>query len=145
MPLCDGVLRDVDIWLPLGATVGLLTMFWGAIGALRHVDAKLILAWGTVSQLGLMVTLLSIGSGKATFAAVSIVLAHAVFKAALFMVVGEIDVRAGSRDIRTLSGLRTSMPGVFWVMVFAGTSMAGVPPLLGFPAKEAAIEAALMA
>ena len=118
-------------------------MFWGAIGALRHADAKLVLAWGTVSQLGLMTAMMSLGSGKAIFAAVSLVVAHAVFKAALFMAVGEIDIRTGSRDLRSLSGLRTSMPVAFWVMVFAGLSMAGVPPLLGFPAKEAAIEASL--
>ena len=143
LALAGPVLRDVDIWLPLGATVGLLTMFWGAIGALRHVDAKLILAWGTVSQLGLMVTLLSIGSGKATFAAVSIVLAHAIFKAALFMVVGEIDVRTGTRDVRELSGLWRSMPLATAVAVVSGVSMAGVPPTLGFAAKEAAVEAGL--
>ncbi|MEM8707150.1 MAG: proton-conducting transporter membrane subunit, partial [Actinomycetota bacterium] len=137
------VLGDVGIWQGLGATVGLLTMLWGAIGALRHADAKLVLAWGTVSQLGLMTAMMALGSGKAIFAGVSLVVAHALFKAALFMVVGEIDVRTGSRDIRTLSGLRRSMPMAFWVMVLAGLSMAGVPPLLGFPAKEAAIEAGL--
>lgn len=130
-------------WTPLGLTFGLLTMVWGAIGALRHVDAKLILAWGTVSQLGLMIALLSLGSPKATFAAVSILVAHAVFKAALFMVVGEIDVRTGTRDVRELSGLWRTMPVAFIVALVSGASMAGVPPLLGFPAKEAAIEAAL--
>ena len=118
-------------------------MVWGAVGALRHVDAKLILAWGTVSQLGLLIALFSMGSGKATFAATSILVAHAVFKAALFMVVGEIDVRTGTRDITTLSGLRRSMPIAFWVAVISGASMAGIPPLLGFPAKEAAVEAVL--
>lgn len=137
------VLGDVAIWQGLGVTLGLLTMLWGAIGAMRHADAKLVLAWGTVSQLGLMTAMMALGSGKAIFAGVSLVLAHAVFKAALFMVVGEIDVRTGSRDIRTLSGLRRSMPIAFWVMLLAGASMAGVPPLLGFPAKEAAIEAGL--
>lgn len=137
------VLGDVELWKGLGVSVGLLTMLWGAVGALRHRDAKLVLAWGTVSQLGLMTAMMALGSGKAIFAAVSLVVAHALFKAALFMAVGEIDVRAGSRDIHALSGLRTSMPVVFWVMVVAGLSMAGVPPLLGFPAKEAAIEAAL--
>lgn len=137
------VLGDVGTWKGLGVTVGLLTMLWGALGALRHADAKLVLAWGTVSQLGLMTAMMALGSGKAIFAAVSLVVAHALFKAALFMAVGEIDVRTGSRDIRTLSGLRTSMPLAFWTMVLAGLSMAGVPPLLGFPAKEAAIEAAL--
>ncbi|MGB3736324.1 MAG: hydrogen gas-evolving membrane-bound hydrogenase subunit E [Ilumatobacter sp.] len=137
------VLGDTPAWQPLGIALGLGSMVWGAIGALRHVDAKLILAWGTISQLGLMITLLSTGSAKATFAGLSILVAHAIFKAALFMVVGEIDVRTGTRDVRELGGLRRSMPVAFWVCVVSGASMAGVPPLLGFPAKEAALEAAL--
>ena len=137
------VFADVAVWKPLGLTLGLLSIIWGAIGALRQVDAKLILAWGTVSQLGLMLALLSLGSAKATFAAVAIVAAHAVFKAALFMIVGEVDVRAGTRDIRELSGLWRSMPVAFAVAAVSGASMAGVPPLLGFPAKEAAVEAVL--
>ncbi|NNK92569.1 MAG: DUF4040 domain-containing protein [Acidimicrobiia bacterium] len=137
------VFTEVGAWGPTGVGLGLATMIWGAIGALRHLDAKLILAWGTVSQLGLMVALLSIGTGKATFAAVSVLTAHAVFKAALFMVVGEIDVRTKSRRIDELSGLWRTMPVPFAVAVVSGASMAGVPPLLGFPAKEAAVEAAL--
>ena len=136
-------LGDTAAWQPLGIAFGLGSMIWGAIGALRHVDAKLILAWGTISQLGLMIAVLSTGSAKATFAGLSLLVAHAVFKAALFMVVGEIDVRTGTRDVRELGGLRTSMPVAFWVCVLSGASMAGVPPMLGFPAKEAAIEAAL--
>jgi len=134
---------DNDTWRILGLTFGLATMVWGAVGALRHVDAKLILAWGTVSQLGLLIALLTLGSSKGTFAAMSILVAHAVFKAALFMVVGEVDVRAGTRNINELNGLRSSMPITFAVAVISGASMAGIPPLLGFPAKEAAIEAAL--
>ena len=133
--------QDTDVWKPLGLTFGLATMIWGAIGALRHVDAKLILAWGTVSQLGLLIALLAIGTPKATFAAMSILVAHAVFKAALFMVVGDVDVRTGTRNINELSGLRRSMPVTFAVAVVCGFSMAGIPPTLGFPAKEAAIEA----
>ena len=136
-------LGDTGPWLPLVVGVGLATMLWGAIGALRQTDAKLILAWGTVSQLGLMVALLGVGEGKATFAAISILVAHAVFKAALFMVVGEIDVRTGTREIAELGGLWRSMPVAFGVAVLSGLSMAGVPPLLGFAAKEAGIEAAL--
>jgi multicomponent Na+:H+ antiporter subunit A len=135
--------QDSAVWKPLGLSFGLVTMVWGAIGALRHVDAKLILAWGTVSQLGLLITLLAVGSPKATFAAISILVAHAVFKAALFMVVGEVDVRTGTRSINSLSGLRREMPVTFAVAVISGASMAGIPPLLGFPAKEAAVEAAL--
>ncbi|MGA9277086.1 hydrogen gas-evolving membrane-bound hydrogenase subunit E, partial [Ilumatobacter sp.] len=136
-------LGETSAWTPLGIAFGLTSMLWGAIGALRQVDAKLILAWGTISQLGLMIALLSYGSAKATFAALSILVAHAVFKAALFMVVGEIDVRTGTRDVRELGGLWRSMPIAFAVALVSGLSMAGVPPLLGFPAKEAAIEAAL--
>jgi multicomponent Na+:H+ antiporter subunit A len=135
--------QDSDVWKPLGLSFGLATMVWGAVGALRHVDAKLILAWGTVSQLGLLISLLAIGTPKATFAAISILVAHAVFKAALFMVVGEVDVRVGTRNINELSGLRRAMPATFAVALISGASMAGIPPLLGFPAKEAAIEAAL--
>jgi multicomponent Na+:H+ antiporter subunit A len=133
--------QETEVWKPLGLTFGLATMIWGSIGALRHVDAKLILAWGTVSQLGLLIALLAIGTPKATFAAMSILVAHAVFKAALFMVVGEVDVRTGTRNINELSGLRRSMPITFGVALVCGFSMAGIPPTLGFPAKEAAIEA----
>ena len=137
------VLGGVPAWQPVGLTFGIVSMLWGAVGALRHYDGKAILAWGTISQLGLLITLLSIGTAKATFAAVSLMVAHALFKAALFMVVGEIDVRTGTRSINQLNGLWRSMPVTATVGVIAGASMAGVPPLLGFPAKEAAIEATL--
>jgi multicomponent Na+:H+ antiporter subunit A len=130
-------------WKVVGLGFGIASMLWGAIGALRHRDAKLILAWGTVSQLGLMITLLATGTGKAVFAATSILFAHALFKAALFAVVGEIDVRTGTRDITELGGLSRTMPVATAVAVLAGASMAGVPPLLGFAAKEAAVEAVL--
>ncbi|MEL6981836.1 MAG: hydrogen gas-evolving membrane-bound hydrogenase subunit E, partial [Actinomycetota bacterium] len=137
------VVGSADGWRTLGLIVGLTTTLWGAIGALRHVDGKLILAWGTISQLGLMIALLALGDAKATFAGVSILLAHAIFKAPLFMVVGEIDVRTGTRRIDELHGLSRSMPLAMAVAVISGASMAGVPPLLGFAAKEAAIEAAI--
>ncbi|MEM9564009.1 MAG: hydrogen gas-evolving membrane-bound hydrogenase subunit E [Actinomycetota bacterium] len=141
--LASPILSDANGWRTLGLVLGLGSMLWGAIGALRHVDGKLILAWGTISQLGFMIALLSIGSPKATFAGISVLLAHAVFKAALFMVIGEVDVRTGTRRIDELNGLARSMPVAFAVAVASGASMAGVPPLLGFAAKEAAIEAAI--
>ncbi len=134
---------DVGAWKTLGLAFGIGSMIWGGVGALRHRDAKLILAWGTVSQLGLLITLLSLGTAKAIFAAISILFAHALFKAALFLVVGEIDIRTGTRQIDELGGLSRSMPIAFGVATAAGLSMAGVPPLLGFTAKEAAIEATL--
>ncbi len=141
--LAGPVLGDTSAWKPLGLALGLGSTVWGAIGALRHDDAKAILAWGTISQLGLMIALLSVGTGKATFAAVAILAAHAIFKAALFMVVGEIDARTGTRDITELSGLWRTMPAAGAVAVVSGASMAGVPPMLGFAAKEAAVEAVL--
>lgn len=136
-------LGDQDVWQLLGLAFGVTSVLWGGIGALRHRDAKLILAWGTVSQLGLLITLLTIGTAKATFAAIALLTAHALFKAALFLVVGEIDIRTGTRDVDTLHGLARSMPVTFAVALAAGLSMAGAPPLLGFAAKEAAIEAVL--
>ncbi len=134
---------DVQAWKVLGLAFGIASMIWGGVGALRHVDAKLILAWGTISQLGLLITLLALGTGKAVFAATSILFAHAIFKAGLFLIVGEVDIRTGTRDIRKLGGLAKSMPITFAVALLSGLSMAGAPPLLGFPAKEAAIEAVL--
>lgn len=134
---------DVSAWKGVGLAFGSLSMMWGAIGALRHRDAKLILAWGTVSQLGLMITVLSLGTGKAIFAGISLLFTHAIFKAPLFLVVGEIDIRTGTRNIDELGGLAKKMPFSFGVAVTAALSMMGVPPLLGFMAKEAAIEAGL--
>ncbi len=131
---------NVEAFTTLGLAFGLTSMLWGAVGALRQGDAKLILAWGTISQLGLMVTLLALGTGKAVFAAISLLFAHALFKAALFLIVGEVDVRTGTRQIDQLGGLASSMPLSFAAAAVAGLSMAGAPPLLGFTAKEAALE-----
>lgn len=136
-------LGGLATWQALGLAFGIASVVRGAVGALRHRDAKLILAWGTVSQLGLLITLFSAGTPKATLAAVALLVAHALFKGALFLVVGEIDVRAGTRDVDELGGLARSMPGAFRIAALAGLSMAGAPPLLGFVAKEAAIEATL--
>ncbi len=134
---------DVDAWKFVGIAFGMTSMIWGAVGALRHRDAKLILAWGTVSQLGLLIMLFAVGTPKAVFAATAMLLAHALFKAALFLVVGEVDIRAGTRNIEELGGLASKMPISFGVALLAGLSMAGAPPLLGFMTKEAAVEAAL--
>ena len=136
-------LGGLPAWKACGIAFGVASIFWGAIGALRHRDAKLVLAWGTVSQLGMLITLFSVGTAKAALAAVTLLVAHALFKGALFLIVGEIDVRAGTRNIDELGGLARSMPIACTVAVLAGLSMAGAPPLLGFVAKEAAIKAAL--
>ncbi len=134
---------EIEAWKVAGLLFGITSMIWGAVGALRHRDAKLILAWGTVSQLGLLLTLLSFGSAKATYAAVAMLFAHALFKATLFLIVGEIDIRTGTRDVSELGGLAAKMPIAFISATAAGLSMMGAPPLVGFMTKEAAIEAAL--
>ncbi|MYK75732.1 MAG: hypothetical protein F4016_02210, partial [Acidimicrobiaceae bacterium] len=132
-------LGSISAWKGCGLAFGIASIVWGALGALRHRDAKLILAWGTISQLGMLITLFSVGTPTAVLAAVSLLVAHALFKGALFLIVGEIDVRAGTRHIDELGGLARSMPVTFAAAVLAGLSMAGAPPLFGFVAKETAI------
>lgn len=128
-------------WRPLVVGLGVVTMLVGGYRALRQHDLKLLLAYGTISQLGFMIALVGAGHPDLTFAGVSLVLAHGLFKAALFMVVGIVDHQAHTRDLRQLSGLATSMPVVAGVALVAAASMAGVAPLLGFVSKEAAYEA----
>jgi multicomponent Na+:H+ antiporter subunit A len=128
---------EVGLWRPLTAGFGVATMLWGGYRALRQHDLKLVLAFGTISQLGFLIALFGWGSSKLLFAATAMLLAHAVFKASLFMVVGIVDHQAHSRDLRRLSGLGRRLPVVFAVAVAGALSMAGVPPLLGFVTKEA--------
>jgi multicomponent Na+:H+ antiporter subunit A len=123
-------------WRPLLLSLGVATMLLGAWRALRQYDLKLLLAYGTVSQLGFLVTLLAVGTRDVALAGLAMLLAHALFKAALFLVVGIIDRASGTRDLRQLSALGRSAPLLFGVAVLAGASMAGVPPLTGFVAKE---------
>ena len=113
--------------------VGLATMFWGSYLAIRQSDLKALLAYSTVSQLGLMMALYGAGH---PFAATAHLVNHAAFKACLFMVVGIIDHETGSRDIDKLSGLRRKLPLTCLLAVPAALSMAGLPPLGGFVSKE---------
>jgi multicomponent Na+:H+ antiporter subunit A len=131
---------EVGLWRPLVLTVGATTMVVGGYRALRQIDLKLVLAYGTISQLGFMVVLLGVGLPGATFAGAALLLAHGAFKATLFMVVGIVDHQAHSRDLRRLTGLAGRMRLTFVVALVATASMAGLPPLLGFISKEAAFE-----
>lgn len=132
------VFAVVGVWRPLVLTVGMVTMVGAGLRALRQYDLKLLLAYGTVSQLGFMVVLLGAGTDDATAAGEGLIVAHALFKAAMFMVVGIIDHQAGTRDIRLMPPLRRGWGGVKAVAVLSAASMAGVPLLAGFIAKEAA-------
>ncbi|MGW9414539.1 Na+/H+ antiporter subunit A [Arthrobacter cupressi] len=128
-------------WLPLVLGLGLGTMLLGGYRALRQTDIKLILAYGTVSQLGFLTMVVGLGRPDAALAGLALLLAHGLFKAALFLVVGIIDHQSGTRDIRQLSGVYKSSRALAITAGLAAASMAGVPPLAGFVAKESVFEA----
>ncbi|GAB3972543.1 proton-conducting transporter transmembrane domain-containing protein [Plantactinospora veratri] len=132
---------QVGPWRPVIYVTGIFTMLAGGWAALRQVDLKLLLAYGTVSQLGLLVVLAGAGTPDAALAAVAMLLGHALFKATLFLVVGIVDRRAGTRDLTVLSGLWRRMPLVCATAVLGAASMAGIPPLMGFVAKEKVLAA----
>jgi multicomponent Na+:H+ antiporter subunit A len=134
---------DVGFWRPTILAVGCATMLIGGYRALRQHDLKLLLAYGTISQLGFMVVLVGVGLEGATFAGAALLVAHGAFKATLFMVVGIVDHQAHTRDLRRLDGLGRRLKATFAVSLIAAGSMAGLPPLLGFISKEAAFESLL--
>jgi multicomponent Na+:H+ antiporter subunit A len=127
-------------WRLVVMVVGATTMTIGGLRALRQHDLKLLLAYGTVSQLGFMMLLLGVGEYHIAEAGLVLILAHAAFKAALFMVVGIVDHGAGTRDITELHGFEPSWRVVQVVAIVSAASMAGIPPLLGFIAKEKALD-----
>ncbi|QDL97710.1 monovalent cation/H+ antiporter subunit A [Rhodopseudomonas palustris] len=137
------VLAGTDWWFAIVTTTGLVTMLVGAWIALFKTDLKAILAYSTVSHLGLMVMLLGFGTEYAVIACVFHILNHATFKAALFMSVGIVDHETGIRDIRRLGGLLRLMPISSVLALIAAAAMAGVPLLNGFLSKEMMLEAAL--
>lgn len=135
------VMADVPVWRVLLISCGLTTALIGALAAVRRYDLKELLAYSTMSQLGLLVATIGIGTPAALTAAAVHTAAHALFKSALFMLVGVVDHQAGTRDMRRLSGLRRTMPVTCVAMTVAAASMAGVPPLLGFVSKESMLDA----
>ncbi|MGW0045451.1 Na+/H+ antiporter subunit A [Rhodococcus sp. NPDC003348] len=132
---------DSGPWRVTVMTLGLGTMLLGGWRAMRAFDLKLILAFGTVSQLGFLTILVGTGTRDAALAGIALVVAHAMFKAALFMVVGIIDHTTGTRDIRKLAHLGKAAPVLCVVAIAAAASMAGLPPFFGFVGKEGALEA----
>ncbi|UTE77058.1 Na+/H+ antiporter subunit A [Rossellomorea sp. KS-H15a] len=143
------VFAESSVWLWLVGGVGIFTLFWGSFNAVKQTDLKGILAFSTVSQLGLIMSLLGVGAAAlhytelddniymvATLAAVFHLINHATFKGSLFMVVGIIDHETGTRDIRKLGGLMNFMPITFTIAIIGAFSMAGLPPFNGFLSKE---------
>lgn len=137
-------------WFWIVSSVGLITLLYGSINAVKQTDLKALLAYSTISQLGLIMSLLGMGSAAlyygvgdesslyaiAIFAAIFHLVNHSTFKGCLFMVVGIIDHETGTRDIRRLGGLMRLMPISFTLTVIGGFAMAGLPPFNGFLSKE---------
>ncbi len=130
------VMGSTPAWEVLLPVFGGLTLITGSVLAIRQTDLKLKLAYTTVSSLGLLVLLTGFGSDYAIEAAVLYLVAHSLFKGALFMIAGIIDHETGTRNITRLRGLRKSMPLTFVIAIMAALSMAGLPPFFGFLAKE---------
>lgn len=138
-------LSGTEAWFVLVGGAGLVTLLLGAYAAIFQNDLKGLLAYSTISHLGLITLLLGLNSELALVAAVFHVLNHAAFKASLFMAAGIIDHEAGTRDIRLLSGLNRSMPFTARLALVAAAAMAGVPLLNGFLSKEMFFAEALTA
>ncbi|GAA2240610.1 Na+/H+ antiporter subunit A [Rarobacter faecitabidus] len=133
------------VWISLILILGLGTYLLGGYRALRQHDLKLVLAYGTVSQLGMLITLLGIGSQAAALGGLALLCAHAMFKAALFLTTGAVDVIAGTRDLRRLSGVGRRVPSLAVAGGLATASMIALAPTAGYVAKEAALDGVLHA
>ncbi len=132
-------------WGWIVTTAGAATMLTGAVLAVGQKDLKRLLAFSTVSSLGSLTMLIGVGTPAALGAAMVFLLAHALYKAALFLVAGILDHETGTRDVTRLGGLFALLPATGAAAVAAAFSMAGLPPLLGFVSKELLYDAALRA
>ena len=134
---------EIPGWSPLIVAVGLATLLVGGYRALRQYDLKLVLAYGTVSQLGLITAAVGQGSAGAMAAGLTMLVAHSFFKSALFLTVGAIESATGTRDLRDLTGLARCKPLLAGAAGLAALSMAGVPLTTGYLGKEALLSAIL--
>ncbi|WP_182171636.1 Na+/H+ antiporter subunit A [Flaviflexus equikiangi] len=132
---------DITAWQWTIIPAGLFTMVLGGYRALRQNDTKLVLAYGTVSQLGFMMVLVGYGNAGVALAGLAVLTSHALFKSCLFLCVGIVDWMTGTRDLRELSGVGRRRPILATAAGIAVLSMAGIPPFAGFVAKEAALHA----
>lgn len=129
-------LAGTSAWMAIVGTAGTITMLTGAVMAIFATDLKKILAYSTVSALGSLTLLLGIGSPAAVQAAIVFLFAHALYKAALFMVGGIVDHETGTRDVERLSGLRRVMPWTAAAAIVGAVSLASFGPVLSFAGKE---------
>lgn len=132
-----------EVWRPIVIGLGIFTMLLGGFQALRESDLKRILAFGTVSQLGMLTVVLGYGERNSALAGLALLIGHALFKSALFLVVGVIDRQLSTRDIGELSGVGRQAPTLAVFSIVAVASMVGLAPTVGFVAKEAALTSLL--
>ncbi|GGC89899.1 putative monovalent cation/H+ antiporter subunit A [Vreelandella lutescens] len=136
-------LGGTGMWVTVLSVVGATTMLTGAFLAIHHTNIKKLLAYSTIMALGTLTMLLGIGSDYAMTAFVTFLLAHSMYKGALFMVAGILDHETGTKDVTAMGGLRSVMPVTAVIAFIAALSLSGMPPLFGFIGKELMLEAAL--
>ncbi len=137
------VFSETPLWFTTIEIAGLTTMIVGAVLSFTQNQYKLVLAYMTVTALGMILFLLGMGTAYSVAAALVFILVHALYKAALFLIAGAVDHETGEKDLRKLSGLRSKMPLTAIIALVCGLSMAGVPPLFGFIGKELFLESTL--
>lgn len=136
------VLGGTALWGGIITVVGLSSLLFGSLMAIRQFDMKGILAYSTISQLGLIIALFGFGTEAAIAGGLFHLLNHSAFKGSLFLMTGVVDHQTGTRDVRLLHGLAKVMPLSALVACIGGFSMAGLPPFSGFLSKEMFMEAA---
>ncbi len=139
----DPVFSDHGLWITLLTGFGAATMLVAAVLALRETDLKRVLAYSTIVSLGTLVMLIGLPGELAAVAVITFLIVHALYKACLFLVAGIVDHETGTRDSSALGGLRRAMPITAAVALLGGLSMAGLPPFVGFAAKELVYEVGL--
>ncbi|MGO2240871.1 MAG: putative monovalent cation/H+ antiporter subunit A [Halomonas sp.] len=136
-------LGGTALWVGILSVVGATTMLTGSFLAIQHTNIKKLLAYSTIMALGTLTMLLGIGGDYAMTAFVTFLLAHSLYKGALFMVAGILDHETGTKDVTHMGGLRSVMPVTATIALIAALSLAGVPPLIGFIGKELKFESVL--
>ncbi len=136
-------LSGSDLWVWILSIFGAVTAVFASFMALRQTDLKQTLAYTTLMALGTLVMFLAGSTGYAITAAMTFLLVHSLYKAGLFLTIGIIDHATGTRDANVLGGLKSAMPITAAAAALAGIAMAGIPPFLGFIAKEVAYAGAL--
>jgi len=129
-------LGGTDLWQDTILVIGTITMLVGALLSFKQTDLKKLLAYSTLSVLGILTMLLGIGSNLAIKAFFIFLVAHSLYKGTLFLVAGSIDHETGTRDINNLGGLKNYMPYSMMAAILASLSMMGIIPLIGFISKE---------